>query len=111
MESSARVMSFILTLIKSMQQALQSYGQPNWSLQLLSIDAIDPTQPLSVELICNNKFGTLCLDKSGLSQGAVKGIIAGGCIFLVLVSALLCVLLDICHRSGRVSLLAFDFSA
>ncbi len=87
-----------------MQQALQSYGQPNWSLQLLSIGAVDPTQALAIELVCNRKFGTFCLDGSGLSQGAVKGIIAGGCIFLVLISALLCVFLDICHRSGRVRL-------
>lgn len=67
------------------------------------MDSVDPTQALPVELVCNKKFGSFCLDGSGLSEGAVKGIIAGGCIFLVLVSALLCVFLDICRRSGRVS--------
>lgn len=87
-----------------MQQALQSYGQPNWSLKLLSTESVDPTQALAIELVCNKKFGSFCLDRSGLSQGAVKGIIAGGCFFLVLISALLCVFLDICRRSGRVLL-------
>ena len=86
----------------AVQQALQSYGQPNWSLKLLSMDSVDPSQPLAVELICNKKFGSLCLDGTGLSQGAVKGIIAAGCIFLVLLSALICVFMDICRRSGRV---------
>ena len=86
-----------------LQQALQNYGQPDWSLKLLSMDSVDPTQALAIELVCNKIFGGICLDHSGLSQGAVKGIIAAGCIFLVLLSALLCVFLDICKRSGRVS--------
>lgn len=82
---------------------MQAYGQPNWSLTLLSMTAIDPKQPLAVELICNSKFGTFCLDGSGLSQGEVKAIIACGCIFVVLFISGACVVYDIRRRSGRVS--------
>lgn len=87
----------------ALQQALQAYGQSSWSLQLLSVNAIDPAQPLAVELICNSKFGTFCLDGSGLSQGAVKAIIACGCIFVVLVVSIACVAFDVWRRSGVVS--------
>jgi len=64
---------------------------------------VDPYQALKVELLCNSKFGSACLDGSGLSEGAVKGIIAGGCIFVVLASAFFCVVMDVCHRSGQVT--------
>ena len=85
-----------------MQQALQAYGQPSWSLSLLSINAVDPSQPLAVELVCATKFGSICLDGSGLSEGAVKAIIAVGVIVIVFAVSSACVLVDILRRSGRV---------
>lgn len=82
--------------------ALQLYGQSGWNVQLLSYGNVDPRQPLPVELACKSKFDTFCLDGSGLSAGGVKGIIAAGCIVVVLAPALLCVFLDIRRKSGRV---------
>ena len=84
--------------------ALQTHGQSSWGLTLLSTNVVNPATPLDVELRCQRKFGSICLEGSGLSQGAVKAIIACGCIVIVLTLSTLCVIIDIRRRSGRVGL-------
>lgn len=79
------------------QTAFQALGQPNWGITAQSYDFVVPGQ-----ILCRQSYGQFCLDGTGLSAAGVKGIIAGGVIFLVILISLGCVLLDRFNRSGRV---------
>ncbi|KAK9853901.1 hypothetical protein WJX84_001960 [Apatococcus fuscideae] len=81
--------------------ALQNQGHDHWGVTLESSVAAEPVSA-DFKAPCQNYFGSICLDGSGLSASAVKGIIAGGVIGVVLAIALLWCAWDVYHRRKKV---------
>ena len=85
-----------------LQSAIQSYGQPQWGVSLLSLTAVNPEVALATTGACRKKFGHFCLDNTSLSVAAVEVIIAIGAVVVVMLLAIPCVLLEWRRKSGQV---------
>ena len=60
------------------QAALGAHGAVSWGVQLLTAVATSPT-PREAHLdTCESRYWRLCLDGTGLTPAALKGIVAGG---------------------------------
>lgn len=87
--------------------ALQAQGESAWGITLVNTSQVKPgaTVPGAT---CKNVFGPWCLDNTHLTPAGVKGIIAGGIIFLITLTTLLLIVRDIRERSGKVGEIAPD---
>eukprot|EP00891_Asterochloris_glomerata_P003804 jgi/Astpho2/3804/Aster-04332 len=88
---------------KTLTTALQAQGESAWGITLVNTSQVVPgaTVPGAT---CKNVFGPWCLDNTHLTPAGVKGIIAGGIIFLITLTTLLLIVRDIRERSGKASL-------
>lgn len=91
-----------------LQSAIQSYGQPQWGVSLLSLTSVNPAVALATSGACRKNFGHFCLDHTSLSVAAVEVIIAIGAVVVVMVLAIPCVLLEWRRKSGQVRYWSLD---
>ena len=85
--------------LKMLRTAMSCYPQPCHSTLLVSVCAVE-------RLVKSNSICTILLpaDNTHLTPAGVKGIIAGGIIFLITFATLLLIVRDIRERSGKASM-------